>query len=59
MMSNQNKYHDSTGSWIAEDFKHSTNFIHELNYNIEPDVVVGDKVTVGMLIERKLLSFTK
>lgn len=46
--------HDTgTGSWIAKDFKHGSNFRHGLNCILEPDVIVGDDVVFGHNVHLK------
>jgi len=44
---------EATGSWIAKDFKHGSNFQHGLNCILEPDVIVGDDVTLGHNVHLK------
>lgn len=47
-------YHDEkTGSWIANEFQHGSNFRHGLNCILEPDVVVGDDVVLGHNVHLK------
>jgi acetyltransferase-like isoleucine patch superfamily enzyme len=41
------EHHAPSGSWIAGDFRHGDGFEHGLQCIIEPDVVVGNDVTLG------------
>ncbi len=41
------EYHAPSGSWIAKDFVHGPGFDHGLECIIDPDVVVGEGVTLG------------
>lgn len=41
------EYHAPSGSYIAKDFQHGAGFDHGLQCIIDPDVVVGEGVTLG------------